>query len=175
MAKKKRMVRKPVIKLHELDSSHGVHTNKEENDAIGTIFKLNKVANGDYIEELGQNTVRQSPSVPTFHTLLVIMSWAKDVELEQEVGKEQDPFQESAKSLWNTFAKEKVLNRDSKLSYTEPLIKNGLRIAQVDYEEVREQNDTWNSTVICMTLGVNPPTAVFEGFIKRIWEHLGIV
>ncbi|XP_062085551.1 uncharacterized protein LOC133791647 [Humulus lupulus] len=28
--------------------------------------------------------------------------------------------------------------------------------------------------MVCMVLGANPPMAVFEGFIKRVWGHLGI-
>ncbi|XP_062080902.1 uncharacterized protein LOC133785700 [Humulus lupulus] len=64
--------------------------------------------------------------------------------------------------------------RDPHLTYQEPLIKNGIKIAQVDPEEVKFQAANWSSAVICMVLGENPPMAVFEGYIKRIWGHLGI-
>ncbi|XP_062104064.1 uncharacterized protein LOC133815224 [Humulus lupulus] len=40
--------------------------------------------------------------------------------------------------------------------------------------EVAEQAQNWSSSVICMVMGSNPPFAVFEGFVKRIWGHLGI-
>ncbi|XP_062103951.1 uncharacterized protein LOC133815081 [Humulus lupulus] len=40
--------------------------------------------------------------------------------------------------------------------------------------EVAEQAQNWNSAVICMVLGANPPFVVFEGFVKRIWRRLGI-
>uniref|UniRef100_A0A803PTB7 Reverse transcriptase domain-containing protein n=1 Tax=Cannabis sativa TaxID=3483 RepID=A0A803PTB7_CANSA len=70
---------------------------------------------------------------------------------------------------------EKVISRDSKLSFTKPIIQNGVKIAQVDIEEVSEQTENWNSAVICMILGANLPIAIFEGFIKRVWGHLGIV
>ncbi|XP_062086162.1 uncharacterized protein LOC133792269 [Humulus lupulus] len=41
-------------------------------------------------------------------------------------------------------------------------------------KEVKVQSVNWSSAVICMVLGANPPMAVFEGFIKRVWGHLGI-
>ncbi|XP_062103916.1 uncharacterized protein LOC133815044 [Humulus lupulus] len=41
-------------------------------------------------------------------------------------------------------------------------------------EEVKIQSANWSSAVVCMVLGENPPMAVFEGFIKRVWGHLGI-
>ncbi|XP_062093515.1 uncharacterized protein LOC133799518 [Humulus lupulus] len=52
--------------------------------------------------------------------------------------------------------------------------KKGNKLAQVDVEEVRIQSANWSSAVVCMVLGANPPMAVFEGFIKRVWGHLGI-
>ncbi|XP_062085769.1 uncharacterized protein LOC133791877 [Humulus lupulus] len=45
----------------------------------------------------------------------------------------------------------------------------------MDVEEVISQSANWSSAVICMVLGANPPMAMFEGFIKRVWGHLGIV
>ncbi|XP_062086254.1 uncharacterized protein LOC133792370 [Humulus lupulus] len=70
--------------------------------------------------------------------------------------------------------KENRFARDPHLTYQEPLIKNGIKIAQVDPEEVKFQAANWSSAVICMVLGTNPPMAVFKGYIKRIWGHLGI-
>uniref|UniRef100_A0A803P5R5 Uncharacterized protein n=1 Tax=Cannabis sativa TaxID=3483 RepID=A0A803P5R5_CANSA len=54
------------------------------------------------------------------------------------------------------------------LEITEPLVKNDMRIAQVDLEEVNEQAANWNTTVICMVFGADPLMVVFEGFIKTI-------
>ncbi|XP_062094166.1 uncharacterized protein LOC133800227 [Humulus lupulus] len=48
------------------------------------------------------------------------------------------------------------------------------RIAQVDLDEVQVESLFWSSTVVCQVLGANPPFAIFEGFIKRIWGKLGI-
>uniref|UniRef100_A0A803QHW8 DUF4283 domain-containing protein n=1 Tax=Cannabis sativa TaxID=3483 RepID=A0A803QHW8_CANSA len=38
-----------------------------------------------------------------------------------------------------------------------------------------EDEESWKSAVICMVLGANVPAVVFEGFLRRIWGHLGIV
>ncbi|KAM6542553.1 hypothetical protein CsatB_007000 [Cannabis sativa] len=57
----------------------------------------------------------------------------------------------------------------------EPLIHEGQKIAKVDVEEVKMQAGNWSTVVICMVLGANPPFAVFEGFIRRMWGKLGIV
>uniref|UniRef100_A0A803QC32 DUF4283 domain-containing protein n=1 Tax=Cannabis sativa TaxID=3483 RepID=A0A803QC32_CANSA len=99
--------------------------------------------------------------------------WAKVAEIEAEV--EQEKYHESAKSQWSSFSKGNLFSRDSKLTYTEPLAKNGVKIARIDPDEVVKRAENWRSAVICMVLGANPPMAVFEGFIKRIWGHLGIV
>ncbi|KAF4378584.1 hypothetical protein G4B88_023124 [Cannabis sativa] len=56
----------------------------------------------------------------------------------------------------------------------EPLIKEGIKIAQIDAEEVKTQVANWSSAVICMVLGANPLFAVFEGFIQRMWGKLEI-
>ncbi|KAM6562940.1 hypothetical protein CsatB_022938 [Cannabis sativa] len=101
-------------------------------------------------------------------------NWAKEVEDEIADETDQTHFQESARSHWKSFKEEKLIYRDPKLKFTEPIIKNGIKIAQLDLEEVKEEAASWNSTMICMVLGANPPMAVFEGFIKRIWGHLGI-
>uniref|UniRef100_A0A803PY04 Reverse transcriptase domain-containing protein n=1 Tax=Cannabis sativa TaxID=3483 RepID=A0A803PY04_CANSA len=46
--------------------------------------------------------------------------------------------------------------------------------SQLDVEKVKLQAKCWESTIVCMVLGANPPIAVFEGFIRRIWGNLGI-
>ncbi|XP_062076261.1 uncharacterized protein LOC133780897 [Humulus lupulus] len=51
---------------------------------------------------------------------------------------------------------------------------DSVEIAQVGIDEVKCQSANWSSIVICMVLGANPSMAVFEGFIKRVWGHLGI-
>ncbi|XP_062080831.1 uncharacterized protein LOC133785627 [Humulus lupulus] len=87
---------------------------------------------------------------------------------------EAGDFQESAQTHRQQFTTSKLSFCDHKLEYAEPLIKDGKKIAQVDIEEVKFQYANWSSAVICMVLGANPPMAVFEGFIKMVWGHLGI-
>ncbi|XP_060974273.1 uncharacterized protein LOC133039399 [Cannabis sativa] len=92
-------------------------------------------------------------------------SWADEV----------DHFQSASQSHWQQFSGGKVLNSDAKLSFTEPLIKEGRKIAHIDLEELKLEEESWKSAVICMVLGANIPAVVFEGFVRRIWGHLGIV
>ncbi|XP_062101028.1 uncharacterized protein LOC133806949 [Humulus lupulus] len=56
---------------------------------------------------------------------------------------------------------------------TEGDFQNGQKLAKVDIEEVKIQSANWSSAIVCMVLGENPPMTVFEGFIKRVWGHLG--
>uniref|UniRef100_A0A803NFP5 Reverse transcriptase domain-containing protein n=1 Tax=Cannabis sativa TaxID=3483 RepID=A0A803NFP5_CANSA len=92
-------------------------------------------------------------------------SWADEV----------DHFQAASQSHWQQFSGGKVLNSDAKLSFTEPLINEGRKIAHIDLEDVKLEEESWKSAVICMVLGANIPAVVFEGFVRRIWGHLGIV
>ncbi|XP_062100864.1 uncharacterized protein LOC133806792 [Humulus lupulus] len=83
-------------------------------------------------------------------------------------------FLHQAKDKWSSF-KDLLLNQGgAQLQFEEPLIQDGHRIAQVDLEEIAVEASIWNSVVVCMVLGANPPFAVFEGFIKRMWGKLGI-
>ncbi|XP_062093504.1 uncharacterized protein LOC133799506 [Humulus lupulus] len=62
----------------------------------------------------------------------------------------------------------------SKLEFTEPLQKDGQKIAQLDIEEIEVEASLWNSALIYVVMGANPPLSVFEGFINRIWGKFGI-
>ncbi|XP_062085826.1 uncharacterized protein LOC133791936 [Humulus lupulus] len=62
----------------------------------------------------------------------------------------------------------------SQLAFAKPLLREGKLISQVDVEEIEVEASFWNSTMVCIVLGANPPFAVFEGFIKRLWGKLGI-
>ncbi|XP_062114154.1 uncharacterized protein LOC133825192 [Humulus lupulus] len=93
-------------------------------------------------------------------------SWADKVD--------EGDFQTSAHRQWQQFTASKLSFSDQKLEFTEPLFRDGQKYARVDVEEVKVQPANWSSVVICMVLGANPPMAVFEGFIKRVWGHLGI-
>ncbi|XP_062101006.1 uncharacterized protein LOC133806930 [Humulus lupulus] len=94
------------------------------------------------------------------------MSWADKVEA--------NDFQASAQKQWQKFQAVNLSFSDQKLEFIEPLFREGRKFAQIDAEEVKMQSANWSSAVICMVLGANPPMAVFEGLIKRVWGHLGI-
>ncbi|KAF4347238.1 hypothetical protein G4B88_017179 [Cannabis sativa] len=102
-------------------------------------------------------------------------SWAQEVENEQKMNLDNQQSPRSAKQIWETFTKEKIMKQDQRLLFTDPLIREGIKIAQVDLEEVQEEEKCWNSAVICKVLGANPPVSIFEGFVKRVWGHFGVV
>ncbi|XP_062085709.1 uncharacterized protein LOC133791813 [Humulus lupulus] len=93
-------------------------------------------------------------------------NWAAD--------SEKDDFQASAQSHWANLRDKLLINEAANLHYEEPIMKNGKKVAQIDMAEIAEQAQNWSSAVICMVMGANPPFAVFEGIVKRIWGHLGI-
>ncbi|XP_062080940.1 uncharacterized protein LOC133785741 [Humulus lupulus] len=83
-------------------------------------------------------------------------------------------FLNQAKDKWSSFKDLLPKQGGARLQFEEPLIQDGHRIAQVDLEEIAVEASIWNSAVVCMVLGANPPFTVFEGFIKRMWGKLGI-
>ncbi|XP_062103597.1 uncharacterized protein LOC133814683 [Humulus lupulus] len=150
MVKKKKLARKPVTR----SIAQRLPSIQDENDQDGLVLE-DVYMNG---EELTQGVT------------------LNDVEMGVTDGGEtqndaQKAFEMATPSSWA----DKVEAGDfQKLEYAEPLIKDGKRIARVDIDEVKIQSTNWSSAVICMVLGANPPMAVFEGFIKRVWGHLRI-
>ncbi|KNA04003.1 hypothetical protein SOVF_203750, partial [Spinacia oleracea] len=47
-------------------------------------------------------------------------------------------------------------------------------IVSIDLEDIQEEVDYWNSAIVCVVLGANPPLSVIEGFFRRIWKNLGV-
>ncbi|KAF4384355.1 hypothetical protein F8388_004588 [Cannabis sativa] len=167
MARKKKVGQKPVIRIPIDDSQAGCEETddvKENGSTEGLNLIADLVKNQDILttEEVVQDEIQRSTS------------WATEVEEEQR--RQTDPILSpmSAKKTWETFTNGKAMNRDQNLLFTEPMIRDGIKIAQVDLEEVREEGNCWKSAVICKVLGANPPVPIFEGFIKRVWGHLGI-
>ncbi|KAM6595932.1 hypothetical protein CsatA_006456 [Cannabis sativa] len=157
MAEKKRVIQKPVSQVEDLIDE------ADETGEKGEIDGLNLIAKVAQVGELERgNGNQEKESAYDLHTWTRSnCSWAQIVEQEEEIELEQGIYQASAKNHWNSLA-------------TEPMIKDGVKIAQVDVDEVKEQAANWSSTMICMVLGANPPHTVFEGFIKRVWGHLEI-
>ncbi|XP_062100338.1 uncharacterized protein LOC133806230 [Humulus lupulus] len=100
------------------------------------------------------------------------VTWADRSEENDRVT--EGDFQSESQLHWQQFCSNTLSFSEPKLEFTEPLYRNGQKLAQVDVEEVRIQSANWSSAVVCMVLGANPPMAVFEGFIQRVWDHLGI-
>ena len=49
------------------------------------------------------------------------------------------------------------------------------RIAiEFDLEDVQEEIDYCNSSLICYVLGANPPFPIIDGFLRRIWTKKGV-
>uniref|UniRef100_A0A803Q992 Reverse transcriptase domain-containing protein n=1 Tax=Cannabis sativa TaxID=3483 RepID=A0A803Q992_CANSA len=87
---------------------------------------------------------------------------------------DKEDLQSSSQHKWKQFTVEKISFREPNLSFAEPLIKEGIKIAQIDVEEVKMQAANWSTEIICMVVGANPPFSIFEGFIRRMWGKLGI-
>uniref|UniRef100_A0A803QD36 DUF4283 domain-containing protein n=1 Tax=Cannabis sativa TaxID=3483 RepID=A0A803QD36_CANSA len=169
MARKKKVGRKPVTRIPIDDSISGVTEEAEDVDdkcsfeGLNLIVDLMKTQDLIVTEENEQSAIYRAKS------------WA--VEVEEELVRtsnvEQSP--NSAKKNWESFIRGKTLNRDQRLLFTKPLIRDGIKITQVDLEEVCEEENCWKSAIICKVLGANPPITIFKGFIKRVWGHLGVV
>ena len=45
---------------------------------------------------------------------------------------------------------------------------------QIDFNDIQDEVDFWNSSIICYIIGANPPIHVMEGFIRRIWKKFNV-
>ncbi|XP_021838838.2 uncharacterized protein [Spinacia oleracea] len=45
---------------------------------------------------------------------------------------------------------------------------------QIDLDDIQDEVDFWNSSIICYIIGANPPIHVMEGFIRRIWKKFNV-
>ncbi|XP_010694020.1 uncharacterized protein LOC104906887 [Beta vulgaris subsp. vulgaris] len=70
-----------------------------------------------------------------------------------------------ARTLLNDF--EKVQNDDHSI------VKESLAI-KIEFEDVKEEIEYWESAVVCYVVGANPPYPVMEGFLRRVWAKKGI-
>ncbi|XP_062114375.1 uncharacterized protein LOC133825453 [Humulus lupulus] len=117
-------------------------------------------------EEAGEDLSQVPGSQTKFEVNVESRSWVVEAE-EQE-------FQELAKDKWSRFQDTFAARGGVRLNYEEPLIRDGQLIAQVDKEEIEVEASFWQSAMVCVVLGANPPLSVFEGFINRMWGKLGI-
>uniref|UniRef100_A0A803P1H3 DUF4283 domain-containing protein n=1 Tax=Cannabis sativa TaxID=3483 RepID=A0A803P1H3_CANSA len=42
---------------------------------------------------------------------------------------------------------------------------------KITNDDIQEEVDFWKPPIICYVLGANPPLAVFEGFVRRMWSE----
>ncbi|XP_062103716.1 uncharacterized protein LOC133814819 [Humulus lupulus] len=94
------------------------------------------------------------------------VSWANQVETGH--------FQESGKAIWAKFKESLPSYGGMQLQYSEPMHRDGQIITKLDLEEIKVEASFWKSALIFVVIGANPPLAIFERFIKRIWGKLGI-
>lgn len=57
---------------------------------------------------------------------------------------------------------------------TESHNENVLTHVQIEIEDIQEEVDFWNSSVVCYVVGENPRMNVMKGFIRRTWRNLKV-
>ena len=45
---------------------------------------------------------------------------------------------------------------------------------KIDIDDVKDEIEYWNSSVVCYVLGANPPFLVMVGYLRQIWANKGI-
>ncbi|KAL2930931.1 Histone-lysine N-methyltransferase H3 lysine-4 specific, partial [Bienertia sinuspersici] len=53
-------------------------------------------------------------------------------------------------------------------------IENTQECVKIGLHDIQPELDYWASSVYCYIIGANPPVAVMEGFIKRVWKKYDI-
>lgn len=61
-----------------------------------------------------------------------------------------------------------------KLKYMEPMKNQEQQIGRIDVDDVKSEIDYWSSSLVCYALGANPPFAVMNGYLRRIWGKYNI-
>uniref|UniRef100_A0A803QD09 Reverse transcriptase domain-containing protein n=1 Tax=Cannabis sativa TaxID=3483 RepID=A0A803QD09_CANSA len=122
--RKKKVGRKPVTRLTIDDAVVGFEGEKEGSDDLHSMEGLELIAEiveaPDLIETEEANRSGKNRT----------QSWAEEVDNEK-TSSDVHHSPESAKRTCETFMKEKVSNRDQRLLFTEPLIRDGIKIAKV--------------------------------------------
>ena len=66
-------------------------------------------------------------------------------------------------------------NEGTELKFIPAQIINGTKFSQLEKSDVVDEIHYWQSAVLCMVLGANPPFEVMKGFFKRIWAALSLI
>ncbi|XP_056688191.1 uncharacterized protein [Spinacia oleracea] len=64
-------------------------------------------------------------------------------------------------------------NADDDVNELNPVITPASPV-QIEIDDIQEELDFWNSSIICYVVGANPPIHVMEGFIRRIWKKYNV-
>ena len=65
-----------------------------------------------------------------------------------------------------------LLNEFDQVQNVDPMsVKTTIKI---DIEDIQDEINYWESSIICYVIGANPPFPIMEGFLKRIWKNKGI-
>uniref|UniRef100_A0A803PSQ8 DUF4283 domain-containing protein n=1 Tax=Cannabis sativa TaxID=3483 RepID=A0A803PSQ8_CANSA len=169
MARKRKVVRKSINSVAKVLPEIQSEKNDAEDSLIETdLLKIPGIDHRDpSIKEEGCEETESLKS-PRSRSL------AEEVELGVNIPSATQNHHSTTQHSWKKFTEGKNFCSDPKLTLTKPIVKDGRKIAQVDLDEVKLEEANWSSAIICMVLGENIPVAVFDGFIRQIWGHLGI-
>lgn len=69
---------------------------------------------------------------------------------------------------------EKMMNHDVNMQIDDMLDANNEDCVKIEYDDIQDEIDYWNSSIVCYVFGANPPINVMEGFFRRIWRNLAV-
>ncbi|XP_062080421.1 uncharacterized protein LOC133785183 [Humulus lupulus] len=125
MAKRKKPVRKPEISPDVRPEQVVQEDRQEIGSGLGS----------QPFEELGDGLDAEMNTV----------SWADRCDDGDRV--REGEFQSDSQHVWQKFQSRKLSFSEPNLEYTEPIFRNGQKLAQVDVEEVRIQSANWSSAM----------------------------
>uniref|UniRef100_A0A803P4K7 Reverse transcriptase domain-containing protein n=1 Tax=Cannabis sativa TaxID=3483 RepID=A0A803P4K7_CANSA len=149
MVKKKRVGRKPAVRSIDMEppliqdcaSTEGF--GEIENEGLDLIADL--IQNEGSAEPIVSLNLEQSPGGGSGNR-----SWAEEVE--------QADLRASSQQQWHQSTSGKIAYHTAKLSFMEPLVEDGKKIAKVDIEEVKIQAENWSTAVICKPIMIDKVT-----------------
>uniref|UniRef100_A0A803Q0X6 Endonuclease/exonuclease/phosphatase domain-containing protein n=1 Tax=Cannabis sativa TaxID=3483 RepID=A0A803Q0X6_CANSA len=158
MAKKKKVGCKPGIRTPVVEEVEGDEEIAEiqvtETTADGLNLIVEMVVHDSITEPKAITSRENQAETLDFNSGSHGKSWGEETESEQE--RLRETVWNSTKKNWESFTRDKNITRDQKLLYTEPQIRDGIKIAQVDLEEVQEQEENWKLAIVCKVLAANP-------------------
>ncbi|KAG8381052.1 hypothetical protein BUALT_Bualt06G0081600 [Buddleja alternifolia] len=142
-----------------LNTTIRAHPVEENKDQAMDEIRASRDVNRDSLEELLQQCI--SALKPIAAELASKANASKAEAIQKE-------------NVWNNFDISKLRGAGCKLSYMKPDNINGQNIGRISTEDIQSEVDYWSSAVMFYVMGANPPYQVINGYIKRIWEKLGI-